>query len=237
MWTTKGLARGLLTTPYPRSRPADPGAMPPLPRVTPVTEAGSAVTEVCPTGALTLDGGGVAVDLGRCIACQRCRLDAATMAWTSKQHVVRQVSASGLPGKAFRHSLHVRVVDAGDGGETLRELRQLTSPYYAIHRLGIFFTPTPRDADVLLVVGPVTQGMRQALLDTYQAMPQPKWVMAVGSGAISGVPFGPSFTSAAGAGDVLPLDVVVPGNPPPPLAILDGLLTLLGRLPAREPLP
>jgi Ni,Fe-hydrogenase III small subunit len=159
------------------------------------------------------------------------------MEWRPDHHVARHVSSAGMPGRPFRHSLHVRVVDAGDGGETLRELRQLTSPYYAVHRLGIFFTPTPRDADVLLVVGPVTQGTRQALLDTYRAMPEPKWVMAVGSGAISGVPFGPSFTSAAGAASVLPVDVVVPGNPPPPLAILDGLLSLMGRVPAQELLP
>jgi Ni,Fe-hydrogenase III small subunit len=195
------------------------------------------VVEVCPTGALKLSRESVDVDLGRCIACQRCRRGEARLEWTRDVHGARHVSSANLPGRAFRHSLHVRVVDAGDGGETLRELKQLTSPYYAVHRLGIFFTPSPRDADVLLVVGPVTQGTRQALLDTYAAMAEPKWVMAVGSGALSGVPFGPSFTSAGGAGDVLPVDVVVPGSPPPPLAILDGLLSLMGRTSAQELLP
>ncbi len=234
MWTTKGLARGLLTTPYPRATPADHGATPPLPIATSIGRTKAAVVDVCPTGALMLGADVVDVDLGRCIACQRCRLGTAPMEWKADQHLARHVSASSLPGKAFRHSLHVRVVDAGDGGETLRELKQLTSPYYAAHRLGIFFTPTPRGADVLLVVGPVTQGTRQALLDTYRAMPEPKWVLAVGSGAVSGVPFGPSFTSASGVGDVLPVDIVVPGDPPPPLAILDGLLSLMGRVPAQE---
>ncbi len=234
MWTTKGLTRGILTTPYPRSRPAEPGARPARPVATPTSEAGPAAVGVCPTGALEARGDQVAVDLGRCIDCQRCRRGDAKMEWADTGQAALHLSPADLPGRAFRHSLHVRVVDAGDGGETLRELKQLTSPYYAVHRLGIFFTPTPRDADVLLVVGPVTQGTRQALLDTYEAMPEPKWVMAVGSTAVTGVPFGPSFTTAAGLGDVLPVDVVVPGNPPPPLAILDGLLSLMGRMSAEE---
>jgi Ni,Fe-hydrogenase III small subunit len=201
---------------------------------TPTSQAGQAAVGVCPTGALELRGNHVAVDLGRCIDCQRCRRGDAKVEWADESQVALRLSPADLPGKAFRHSLHVRVVDAGDGGETLRELKQLTSPYYAVHRLGIFFTPTPRDADVLLVVGPVTQGARRALLDTYEAMPEPKWVMAVGSAAVSGVPFGPSFTTVAGVGEVLPVDVVVPGDPPPPLAILDGLLSLMGRVPAEE---
>ena len=136
--------------------------------------------------------------------------------------------------RSFRRSLHVRVVDAGDGGQTLQELRQLTGPYYAVHRLGIFFTPTPRDADVLLVVGPVTAGTRRALLATYEAMPDPKWVMAVGSAAATGVPYGPGLATGAGVQEHLPVDVVVPGDPPPPLAILDGLLAIMGRNARKE---
>ncbi len=237
MWTTRGIARGFLTTPCPRARPEDPGATPGRPMATSVSQAGAVVADVCPTGALQLREEIVDVDLGRCISCQRCRRGETRMEWVEDTAWAVRLSSRRLPGKAFRHSLHVRVVDAGDGGETLRELKQLTSPYYAVHRLGIFFTPTPRDADVLLVVGPVTQGTRQALLDTYAAMAEPKWVMAVGSGAVSGVPFGPSFTSAGGVADVLPVDVAVPGNPPPPLAILDGLLNLLGRTPVKELLP
>ena len=237
MWTTKGLARGILTSPYPKSRPEDFRATPGRPRATPVAQAGTAVVAVCPTGALKLRGETVDVDLSRCIDCQRCRRGEAKMEWTHEGPTTVRRSPGTPSSRAFRHSLHVRVVDAGDGGETLRELKQLTSPYYAVHRLGIFFTPTPRDADVLLVVGPVTQGMRQALLDTYAAMAESKWVMAVGSQAASGVPFGPSFTSAGGLEDVLPVDVFVPGNPPPPLAILDGLLSLMGRMPSEELLP
>lgn len=236
MWTTKGLARGFLTTPYPRSQPQDPGVTPGRPTATAASDTGPGLVDVCPTGALRLGEGTVDVDLGRCISCLRCRRED-TMQWVQDVAWAERISGSRPASRAFRHSLHIRVVDAGDGGETLRELKQLTSPYYAVHRLGIFFTPSPRDADVLLVVGPVTHGTRQALLDTYEAMPEPKWVMAVGSGAVSGVPFGPSFTAAGGVADFLPVDIVVPGNPPPPLAILDGLLHLMGRTPAKELLP
>jgi Ni,Fe-hydrogenase III small subunit len=131
-------------------------------------------------------------------------------------------------GVALRKSIHVRVVDAGDCGACLSEIVHLNDPLYNVHRLGIFITPTPRQADVLLIVGPVTTQMRGPLLEAYEAMPEPKRVIAVGACAASGGVFGPSFTSAAGALDVVPVDIVVPGCPPPPLAILDALLVLAG---------
>ena len=231
MWTTKGLARGVLSTPYPHSRETAPGVTPGRPVATSVgsSEEGRALAAICPTGALNYLGGAVEVELQRCISCLRCRRTSPAMRWEDDFAWAELTSASVVPDRSFRHSLHVRIVDAGDGGESLRELKQLTGPYYAIHRLGIFITPTPRQADVLLVVGTVTQGTRQALLDTYEAMPEPKWVMAVGSAAASGVPFGPSFTTFGGVADLLTVDMVVPGDPPPPLAILDGLLLLMGR--------
>jgi Ni,Fe-hydrogenase III small subunit len=189
-----------------------------------------ALIDVCPTGALFDDQGAVGVDLGRCIHCMRCRQGtgigikwAHDVAWAQVDPWTR------LPGASFRHSLHVKVVDAGDCGACLREIKQLTSPYYAVHRLGIFFTPTPRDADVLMVVGVVTQGMRHALQATYDALPDPKWVVAVGSEAVTGVPFGPSFAASGGVQDLLPVALTIPGCPPPPLTILDGLLRLMGR--------
>jgi len=235
MWTTKGIPAGVLTRRRLQELSRSPGATPGRPVNRPSAPGGDPAA-VCPTGALSWQGEEVHVALGRCISCQRCRREA-DIPWQPDA-----LWAESLPGleptpRSFRHSLHVRVLDGGDGGETLRELRQLTSPYYALHRLGIFFTPTPRDADVLLVVGPVTQGTRQALLDTYEAMPDPKRVMAVGSAAISGVPTGPSFTASGGVSDLLPVDVAVPGNPPPPLAILDGLLILMGRSAAKELMP
>jgi Ni,Fe-hydrogenase III small subunit len=136
---------------------------------------------------------------------------------------------SSLFGRGFDHSLHIRVVDAGACDACLSEIKQLNKPYYNMHRLGLFLTPTPRHADVLLVAGPVTQAMRMPLLKAYEAMPTPRRVMAVGTCALTGCLFGPSFASAGGVGGVLPVDLEVPGCPPPPLAILHGLLLLSGR--------
>jgi formate hydrogenlyase subunit 7 len=137
-------------------------------------------------------------------------------------------------GQAFRRSLHILVVDAGDCGACLNEVKQLNNPYYNMHRLGFFITPTPRHADVLLVVGPVTDQMRFALQKVHEAMPTPKRVVAVGACALTGGVFANSFACANGVADVLPVDVAVPGNPPPPLAILHGLLVAAGRKPAER---
>ena len=132
-------------------------------------------------------------------------------------------------GKEFNRSVHILVVDAGDCGACLNAVKQLNNPYYNMHRLGFFITPTPRHADILVVVGPVTDHMRVALQKTYEAMPHPKKVVAVGACALSGGVFGPSFVSEAGVAKILPVDVEVPGQPPPPLAILHGLLVAVGR--------
>jgi Ni,Fe-hydrogenase III small subunit len=131
--------------------------------------------------------------------------------------------------QAYGRSLHIIVVDAGDCGACLHEVKQLNNPFYNMHRLGMFFTATPRTADVLLVVGPVTENMRVPLLKTYEAMPNPKRVLAVGACAISGGIFGQSFVSAGGVSSVLPVDLEIPGDPAPPLAILHGLLVATGR--------
>ena len=101
-------------------------------------------------------------------------------------------------GQGLRRSLHIRVVDAGACGSCLSEIEQINKPYYNMHRLGFFVTPTPREADVLLVAGPVTDHMRLALLKAYEAMPTPKAVVAVGACALSGGVFGPSFASYGG---------------------------------------
>ena len=132
-------------------------------------------------------------------------------------------------GQPFERSIHICVVDAGDCGACLNEVKQLNNPYYNMHRLGFFITPSPRHADVLLVVGPVTDHMKFALKKVYDAMPTPKRVVAVGACALSGGVFAESFVCAKGVADVLPVDVEVPGNPAPPLAILHGLLVAVGR--------
>ena len=162
---------------------------------------------------------------------QTCSIGTASYEWTRTPPV--RTAYTPLRG-AFARSLHVMVVDAGDCGACLNEVKQLNNPLYNMHRLGIFLTATPRTADVLLVVGPVSENMRGPLVKTYEAMPDPKRVLAVGTCAITGGVFGRSFMSAGGVGSVLPVDLEVPGDPPPPLAILHALLVMAGR---KDPMP
>lgn len=234
-WFWYGLRRGIQTTPYPRALETEPGVSPGRPVTTvfaSMAEAQEAASQ-CPVDAIVQRDVVADVELGRCIHCQRCHFDAPRpLEWNPDYEWTAIPSGNRayvpLPA-SYRRSLHVIVVDAGDCGACLHEVKQLNNPLYNAHRLGIFFTPTPRAADVLLVVGPVSENMRVPLLKTYEAMPNPKRVLAVGACATSGGVFGQSAMSAGGARAVLPVDLEVPGDPPPPLAVLHGLLTITGR--------
>lgn len=236
-WVGRGLRTGIKTTRYPAHEDATPGVSPGMPvgGTYPANEA-SSLTASCPTNALSAVDGQLIVDYRRCVHCYRCRRQvAAPLAWTNDYE---WASATGsrdpgrIFGREFRSSVHIIVVDAGDCGACLHEVKQLNSPYYNMHRLGFFITPTPRHADILLVVGPVTDHMRVAMRKTYEAIPAPKRVVAVGACALSGGVFGPSFVAESGVSHILPVDVEVPGHPPPPLAILHGLLVAVGRKPS-----
>jgi len=133
----------------------------------------------------------------------------------------------------LKRSLHIRHVDAGSDGSEEYEIHALTNPYYDIHRLGIFFTATPRHADVLMVTGPVTRPMELALRATYDAMPDPRIVIAVGTSACSGGIFGSSYATLGGVDKVLPVDIYVPGSPPSPFALLHALLLATDRVAQR----
>jgi Ni,Fe-hydrogenase III small subunit len=234
-WFWNGLRRGIQTTRYPKSPESDPGVSPGRPLTTSFasSEAAELAAAQCPVGAIVGRNELAQVELRRCIHCQRCHLDARfPLEWKDDYEWTTQPAGNqgyeALPS-AYRRSLHVMVVDAGDCGACLHEVKQLNNPLYNVHRLGIFFTPTPRAADVLLVVGPVSENMRVPLHKTYAAMPDPKRILAVGACAISGGVFGSGMMSAGGVGTVLPVDLEVPGDPPPPLAILHGLLAITGR--------
>lgn len=136
--------------------------------------------------------------------------------------------------RSFRRSLYIRHVDAGSDGSEESEILALTNPYYDISRLGFFFVSSPRHADVLLVTGPVTSTMREPLLRTYEAMPEPRLVIAVGTDACSGGIYGESYATIGGVDRVLPVDVYVPGSPPSPRAIIYGLLVAVGRIEQKE---
>ena len=233
-WLIEGLKVGIHTTAYPGEAETAAGVSPGLPLGGDYPAARmAAMVARCPTHALSERDGKLIVDYRRCVNSFRCvRGIDPPLDWSYNYEVAAETNA-GDPlhklGKAFSKSVHIIVVDAGDCGACLNEVKQLSNPYYNMHRLGFFITPTPRHADVLLVVGPGTDQMRVALQKTYDAMPTPKRVVAVGSCALSGGVFGPSFVTGSGVGEIIPVDVEVPGQPPPPLAILHGLLVAVGR--------
>jgi Ni,Fe-hydrogenase III small subunit/formate hydrogenlyase subunit 6/NADH:ubiquinone oxidoreductase subunit I len=133
-------------------------------------------------------------------------------------------------------SLHIREVDAGSCNGCEIEIVGLNSPIYDLERFGIHFVASPRHADMLLVTGPVTRNMELALRKTYDAMPAPRLVVAVGACGCSGGIFGQNYATVGAVDAVLPVDVYIPGCPPNPHALLHGILVAIGRLsPAPKP--
>ena len=131
-------------------------------------------------------------------------------------------------------SLSIREVDAGSCNGCELELHAVNNPVYDLERFGIRFVASPRHADVLLVTGPVTVNMAEALRRTYDAAPAPKWVVALGDCARDGGCFAGTYAVVGGVDQVVPVDLHIPGCPPPPKAILAGLLALLETVAARE---
>ncbi len=230
-WVINGIRTGIKTTSYPAKPELALGVTPGLPThdAYPPGQIESLMTR-CPTGVFETREGELVVNERRCIHCYRCaRGIQHPVNWRQNYEWGAVPGARHELGGPFEKSIHICVVDAGDCGACLNEVKQLNNPYYNMHRLGFFITPTPRHADVLLVVGAVTDHMRLALQKVYDAMPTPKRVIAVGACALSGGVFADSFVCAKGVAEVLPVDVEVPGHPAPPLAILHGLLVAAGR--------
>jgi Ni,Fe-hydrogenase III small subunit len=134
----------------------------------------------------------------------------------------------------FRRSLHIRTLDTGSCAACEQEIRLLAAPHYDLHRLGFFFTPAPRHADLLLVTGPMLRAFAVAARKTFDAMPAPKLVVATGACALGGVYQQDAF-SYGSVGELLPVDVWIPGCPPSPLALLQGLLVAVDRLAEKVP--
>jgi Ni,Fe-hydrogenase III small subunit len=124
-------------------------------------------------------------------------------------------------------SLSIREVDAGSCNGCELEIHALSNVFYDLERFGLRFVASPRHADVLLVTGPVTQSMREALERTYQATPDPKWVVAVGDCALDGGVFARSYACVGGVSKVVPVDLHIRGCPPSPTALLQGLIALV----------
>lgn len=147
--------------------------------------------------------------------------DAALAALGAKVH--------GAVREKLGGSLSIRQVDAGSCNACELEIHALNNAYYDIERFGIHFVASPRHADVLLVTGPVTKNMAEALKRTHDATPNPKWVIAAGDCACTGGPFGGTYACLKGVADVVPVDLRIPGCPPTPTMLLTGILALLAR--------
>jgi Ni,Fe-hydrogenase III small subunit/Pyruvate/2-oxoacid:ferredoxin oxidoreductase delta subunit len=257
LWTLLGLMHGRATAPWPLADGEDGQAgFLGMPRYDPdrCADECRACADVCPTHAITTrtnDGTGprLDVDYGRCVVCQLCTEVCPTGALATssdwafgtrrrqdliwQQHPETSATNAGQSQRAFRRSLHVRHVDAGSCNGCESELQALNNPFYNLHRMGIFFTASPRFADLLLVTGPVTYAMLTPLRAAYDAMPEPRWVMAAGTCAVSGGVAEGGYACGRGLDGVLPVDLYLPGCPPNPAAIIHALLMFLDRMPQR----
>ena len=254
VWVLRGLRDGVLTTRWP-AKP-DPYAdewRGPATVLDGEQGAAGELDQLCPTGAIGHSpGSGVALDQGRCICCGRCvaaRPDVfgwargpASAALTRRGLVVPEVAETDenlaevraslrRRTRALGRSVHLRHADAGSDGSEEWEIQALLNPVYDVHRLGIFFTASPRHADVLIVTGAGSRGMAEPLRRTHDGMPDPKIVIAAGTDAVSGGLLADSYATRGGIGEILPVDVWVPGSPPSPFSLLHALLLGLGRLP------
>lgn len=235
-WLARGLRRGILTTRYPHAPDEMParyrgrfrlvdGAPP---------EDVERAANVCLSNAVELREGTPRVRMSRCFQCGECAREAPAAIAVSNDFELAISDGDATEARrrlqertrSLGRSVMIRHVDAGSDGSCDQEIQALFNPFYDINRLGFFLTATPRHADLLLVTGVVTHAMAGPLREAYDAMPEPRVVVAVGSAACSGSIF-------AGGGvvgpveRVLPVDVKIAGAPPSPLSIINGLWVAL----------
>jgi Ni,Fe-hydrogenase III small subunit/formate hydrogenlyase subunit 6/NADH:ubiquinone oxidoreductase subunit I len=209
----------------------------------------NACTAVCPTGAISIsENRDIRLDMGLCIFCGRCVVACSSNAITlSSDHrlaaclregCVIATNGQALPmrpqlpeklRKLFSRSFKIRVVSAGGCNACESDINVLSTVVFDLGRFGIQYVASPRHADALLVAGPVPRNMHLALKKTYDAIPAPKIVIAVGTCAVSGGLFAQGTESSGGVEPLIPVDLYIPGCPPHPLTILDGLLSILGK--------
>jgi len=228
-WFLRGVTRPRVTTCYPREPEPPPvgfRARASLPSEAVIDEAARRVAAICLPGALSVEpDGALALDEKRCIGCGLC---AHALTMDAGYELARLGSSPVSLSPSFRRSLHIRHVDTGSDGAVEQEIAALLNPYYDMQRLGLFFTASPRHADILLVTGPVTAPMEEPLRRAYEAMPEPRVVVAAGTDACSGSIWTEPEV-LGGVDRVLHVDVYIPGDPPTPIALLHGLLLASGR--------
>ena len=242
--------QGFRTSPYPlEPAPARPARFQGLPVLnqSKCSSGCEACIASCPTDAIEKPNGQLQLDMGKCLFCTECvkvcpdeaisftdEYQLSTRARDGLVVVEREWKlAAALDDKAkrlFGRSLKLRQVSAGGCNACEADVNVLNTVVFDLSRFGIQFVASPRHADGLLITGPVTENMRIALLKTYEAVPDPKIVIAVGACAISGGPYIDHAEAHNGADSVVPVDLYVPGCPPSPWTILNGLLRLLGRM-------
>lgn len=246
--------QGHRTSRYPRTAPTVSDRFRGLPVIDPrkCEEGCQRCVEACPTDALTAANKDLRLDLGRCLFCNECasacpegavaystdhRLatrtrDALTISAGEPLERARALDERLL--RLFGRSLKLRQVSAGGCNGCEADTNVLNTLVFDLSRFGIQFVASPRHADGLLITGPIPDNMRLALRKTYEAVPEPRLVIAVGACAISGGPFLGHSVVSQGADSIVPVDLYVPGCPPHPWTILDGLLRLLDRLEPAE---
>jgi len=242
------IRQGHRTLPFPPPEDALPEGFRGRPALNPAAckDGCRACADACPTDAIRTEPA-LTLDLGRCLFCNECVKACPTgairftsdyrMAATRREDLVVGTGKTRLAQpmdeagrRLFARSLKLRQVSAGGSAGCELEAAALGNVVFDSGRFGIQFVASPRHADGLLVTGPVTTNMTTALEKTYDAIPSPKIVIAAGAAAISGGPFAGNPEVRDGADKVLPVDLYIPGHPPHPLTILDGVMRLLGRL-------